>query len=99
MPQFIVLCRDKPNALALRKETRPAHLEYFENYGNKGLLAGPMLGPDGEPIGSMLVIEAENEETARAFAANDPYAKAGVFASTEIIPFKPVFANMSESKA
>ena len=96
MPQFILLCRDKPDSLALRMETRPAHLEYFERYGNKARLGGPLLNDKGDPMGSMLLIEAENLEAAREIAANDPYAKAGLFASVEIMPFRTVISNIGK---
>ena len=97
MPQFILLCRDKPGALDLRMETRPAHLEYFEKFGNKAILGGPLLDGEGKPKGSMLLIEAEDEAAAREVAANDPYARAGLFASVEVIPFRTVIANYPRS--
>ena len=93
MPQFILLCRDKPNSLDLRMATRPAHLEYFHGFGNKVVLGGPLLDADDKPKGSMLLIEAESEEAARKIAAEDPYAKAGLFASVEILPFRTALAN------
>ena len=71
MPQFVLLCRDKPDSLDLRMETRPAHLEYFQSFGNKLLLGGPMLDGKGDPIGSMMVIEAADEGEARAIADED----------------------------
>ncbi len=95
MPQFVLLCRDKPDSLALRMETRPAHLEYFQTYGNKLHLAGPMLDSKGDPIGSLLIIEAADEGEARAIAAEDPYNKAGLFADVGVIPFKTVIENFS----
>lgn len=97
MPQFILLCRDKPDSLALRMETRPAHLEYFHGIGSKGVLAGPLLDEAGNPKGSMLLIEAESEDAARDIAANDPYAKAGLFASVEILPFRTAIANFPKA--
>jgi uncharacterized protein len=93
MPQFILLCRDNPDSLELRMATRPAHLEYFEKFGNKAVLGGPLLDGDGKPKGSMLLIEADDEDAAREIAAADPYAKAGLFASVEVIPFRTVIAN------
>ncbi|MCK5745199.1 MAG: hypothetical protein KAH44_03255, partial [Oricola sp.] len=38
-------------------------------------------------------IEADDEDAAREIAAADPYAKAGLFASVEVIPFRTVIAN------
>ena len=40
-------------------------------------------------IGSMLIMEFDDIEQARAFSANDPYAKAGLFQRVEITAFKP----------
>jgi len=93
MPQFLLFCRDKPDALALRKETRAAHLEYFKSYGNKLVLGGPMLDEAGSPSGSLLLIEAANAAEAREISANDPYFKAGVFARVDVIPFTTVILN------
>lgn len=93
MPQFILFCRDKPDSLDLRMKTRPAHLEYFQSYGNKLNLGGPMLDEAGNPNGSMLIIEAEDAAEAHAIADGDPYYKAGLFDEVRVIPFKTVIAN------
>lgn len=93
MPHFILLCRDKPGALALRLENRPAHLAYFHGYGNELLVAGPLLDDKGDPKGSLLVIEAADEAAAREIAASDPYARAGLFEAVEIMPFRLVIVN------
>jgi len=74
-------------------KTRPAHLEYFKTYGNKLILGGPMLDDDGNPKGSMMIIEAANETEAREISANDPYSKAGLFEDVSIIPFNTVIVN------
>jgi len=95
MPQFILICRDKPDSLALRKETRPAHLEYVKEKADSLLLAGPMLNDHDEPVGSVLIIEADDNEDAGRFAQNDPYAKAGLFGDIEIRPFKIVRESLS----
>ena len=38
--------------------------------------------------GSMLVIDVPDRQTAEALATNDPYAKAGLFQSTDIRAWK-----------
>ena len=53
--------------------------------------AGPTLGDDDAPNGSVLVMEFDDMAQAQAFADNDPYAKAGVFESGSIKPLKKVF--------
>lgn len=90
MPAFILLCRDKDNAVPLRMETRPIHLDYIAEAGEKVLLAGPMLNDAGDPIGSLIIIEAEDAQAAKAFADNDPYARAGLFTDVEIAPYRIV---------
>jgi uncharacterized protein YciI len=82
---FAILCQDKPDHLQLRQDTRPRHLAYLNDLNDKGLLkfAGPFLGDDGNSDGSLVMIEAENKSAAQAIAADDPYAKAGLFADVE----------------
>ena len=86
---FAITCLDKPDSLALRQATRPAHLEYLAGY-QIVLLGGPVLDPAGASCGSLLVLEAADLAEAEAFAAADPYAKAGLFASTTIQGFRMV---------
>ena len=86
---FAIICTDKPGSLALRQATRPAHLDYAA--ANGVVFGGPLLDKTGQPCGSMLVIEAESHAQAAAFAAADPYAKAGLFAETTIRGFRAVF--------
>jgi uncharacterized protein YciI len=86
---FVAVCLDKPGALAVRTATRDAHLGWLKSLGTTIRAGGPFLDPaDGTMIGSMLIVEAESIEAARALFAEDPYVKAGLFASTEIRPWK-----------
>jgi uncharacterized protein YciI len=88
---FTLVCTDKPRSLELRLAVRPAHLTYLETYADKLNLAGPLLDPDGRPCGSLLIIDVEDQAAAAGFAEADPYAKAGLFESVIIRPFRPVF--------
>lgn len=90
---FSLNCTDKPETgLALRKENRPAHLEFLEANIDKVKFAGPTLTDDGEtPTGSLLIIEVADRAEAEAFAANDPYAKAGVFENVTIKATRQVY--------
>jgi uncharacterized protein len=87
---FAIACKDKAGALPLRQANRPDHLAYLEAAGAKLCLAGPLLDADGQPLGSLLVVDVADPAAAEAFAADDPYAKAGVFAEVTITPFRPV---------
>lgn len=83
---FVAYCKDRPGQLETRLSTRPTHVAYLEKLNAEGKLryAGPLLGDDGKPLGSMLAYEAADKAEAEALAANDPYAQAGLFASVEI---------------
>ncbi|NBZ86712.1 YciI family protein [Stagnihabitans tardus] len=84
----VLICIDKPGSLDLRLANRPAHVEYLKASPCVEL-AGPFL--EGETmVGSMLVLNVESLAEAQAWAANDPYAKAGLFASVEIREWKKV---------
>jgi uncharacterized protein YciI len=85
---FIVKAMDKPDSHELRQATRPKHLDYI--HGDKAVrLGGPFLDAEGRMIGSMVILEAADRAAAEAWAANDPYKKAGLFTSVEITPWKP----------
>ncbi len=90
--QFILIAHDKAGGLPLRLATRPAHLLYCEKeIGSRLLYAGPILGEDGSPKGSVMVVETADEAEARALFAADPYAQARLFAETSLTGFKTVF--------
>ncbi len=88
---FVLICTDRPGGLDLRMATRPAHLGYLEREAARIVSGGAMLDAEGKPCGSMLVIEAADRAEAEAFAAADPYARAGLFESTLIRPFRQVY--------
>lgn len=84
-----LIARDKPGALSIRLETRAAHLAYLEETGVVAQ-AGPLLDDAGEMIGSLIVLDVEDKAAADDWAANDPYANAGLFDSVELIVWKRV---------
>ena len=88
---FAITCTDKPGALPLRLETRPAHLEYLAAHKDHFVLVGPVLDNEGKPCGSLLVVDVADRAAAENFAAGDPYAKAGLFESVAIRGFRTVF--------
>jgi hypothetical protein len=89
---FAILNHDKPNSVDLRMKTRETHLDYLRAAGSRLMTAGPILADDGQtPIGSLLIVEAEDMKAARRFADDDPYARAGLFSSSTIWPWRLVF--------
>ena len=90
---FALICTDKPNSVDLRMSVRPDHLKYLESLGSALKAAGPFTTDEGQPTGSLVIIEAADRTTAQAMAENDPYAKAGLFASVEIRPWEWLIKN------
>jgi uncharacterized protein YciI len=95
---FAILCEDVPGSLAKRVESRPAHLERLKALQDAGrlILAGPHPaiesqdpGPAGF-TGSLIVAEFASRDAAIAWAAEDPYTTAGVFARITVKPFRKV---------
>ncbi|MGC4106917.1 MAG: YciI family protein [Thermomicrobiales bacterium] len=88
---FVLICSDRPGSLETRLATRPAHLAFLQTYQSKLVEAGAMLDIEGRPCGSLLVIDVNDRAEAEGFATSDPYARAGLFESVVIRPFRPVF--------
>jgi uncharacterized protein len=89
MPLYAIICRDKPGALQTRLDTRAAHLDYIRMTGVV-VQAGPFLDDAGQMNGTLLILEVPDGDAARAWAAADPYAKAGLFDSVTISAWKKV---------
>jgi len=85
MPLFHFIGLDKPDHLALRMRVRPDHLEFAKAFVRLG---GPLLDEHGQPMGSAMILEADNLEAAKVKLDQDPYAKAGLFGSTWLRPFR-----------
>lgn len=94
------LCLDVPDGAATRAATRAAHLEWvaapppppFSADGSAAAAAapisvpfgGPLLGADGRPVGSLLLVEGESLPAVEAALAADPYARVGLFQSVSV---------------
>lgn len=83
--QYIIRSFDKPDSLKIRLENRDNHVAYVNSQSVKLLLAGPLLDDDsGNPIGTLLIVEADRREDVEDYAENDPYNKAGLFSESQI---------------
>ena len=83
-----LIARDKPGALQTRLDNRTDHLAYIEETGVVAQ-AGPLLDGDAM-IGSLVILDVEDMAAAQTWADNDPYAKAGLFQSVDLIAWKKV---------
>jgi len=92
---YVITGRDAPNALAVRRNVRAAHLERARRLVEEGrlVIGGPcpaIDSPDPGPAGftgSVIIAEFATLEDARTWIAADPYVTEGVFESWEVRPF------------
>lgn len=96
---YLILAKDVSDSLALRKQARTDHLARLDALRNEGrlLTAGPMPAVDSEDpgeagfTGSVILAEFDSLEEARSWADADPYMRAGVYDSVEVVPYKKVY--------
>ncbi|CCG39991.1 YciI family protein [Magnetospirillum molischianum] len=88
---FVVRCQDKPDHQHVRLDNRSDHLAFLNAHLETLVLAGPLLSDDRQTmIGSLLVFNIADRAALDAVLAADPYAKAGLFESVTVTPFKKV---------
>ena len=95
---YAIISEDVENSLEKRASASPEHLARVNSLVEEGrlLIAGPHPAVDAlEPgdagfTGSLIVAEFDSLEDAQSWADNDPYVKAGVYASVTVKPFKKV---------
>ncbi|MFD2757299.1 YciI family protein [Gulosibacter faecalis] len=90
---YAIITVDKPNSVELRMELRPTHLEFLTANVDRLLAAGAKKDAEGNPTGSLLIVEADSLDDAQRFAAEDPYAVAGLFAETQVVEWNKAFFN------
>ncbi|MAY19565.1 MAG: hypothetical protein CL955_02975 [Erythrobacteraceae bacterium] len=96
MPLFCFYCRDGENNENLREMHMKAQREWMAEHDENYLTAGPLLNAKGDFVGSLLIIEAEDEAAARATINDDPYVTGGVWQSIRVDRFEPVKGRWKE---
>jgi uncharacterized protein YciI len=95
---YAVISEDHEGTLDKRLAARPAHVARLTALRDEGrlLIAGPhpaVDSPDPGPAGftgSLVVVEFDSLEDAQAWANEDPYIAAGVYAKVTVKPFNLV---------
>lgn len=95
---YMIYAEDVENSLALRKQSRPAHLARLQQLTEQGrlLIAGPCPAIDSEDpgpagfTGSLVVAEFASLLEAQQWADADPYLQAGVYQNVTVKPYKKV---------
>jgi uncharacterized protein len=93
---YAIIAEDFPGTLEKRLAERPAHVERLKALVDEGrlVIAGPHPlidandpGPAGFS-GSLVIAEFASRELALAWASEDPYVAAGVYAKVTVKPFR-----------
>jgi len=87
--RIALIAKDKPNSIDIRKANRDAHVAYLKST-DAVEMAGPFLDDAGEMCGSLIILDLPDMAAAQDWAANDPYKKAELFASVDLIPWTKV---------
>ena len=96
---YVIVAEDVPDSLARRAAVRAQHYERMSAMQNAGrlVISGPcpaIDSPDPGPAGysgSVIIAEFDSLDAAKAWIADDPYARSGVFASVTVKPFRKGF--------
>lgn len=90
--QYVIHAYDHTDADALdrRMAVRPAHFDYVRQLKANGqfVLGGALLDPDGQMIGSMLILDLETDEQLTQYLNTDPYIVQGVWDKIDVKPFR-----------
>ncbi|WP_413515119.1 YciI family protein [Serratia proteamaculans] len=95
---YLIYAQDVPNSLENRLSVRPAHLARLQALRDAGrlVIAGPNPAIDSNDpgsagfSGSTVIAEFSSLADAQAWAEQDPYVAAGVYAEVTVKPFKQV---------
>lgn len=85
---FVFFLVDRPDGQALRAQVRPEHKAYLGAVADRIAFAGPLVADDGQSmVGSLLAIEFPSRAAAHAWLADEPFTRAGLYASTTVHAF------------
>lgn len=75
----------QPGADEIRAAVRPEHFEYLQKHQDILVLGGATLADDSDArTGSVLIINVPDRAAADDFALNEPFRKAGLFATVTV---------------
>lgn len=81
---FIVQALDRPGTQALRTQARVPHLEFIADHTAAFRFGGPLLGADGRPVGSLMILDLPDRAALEAHLAADPFFSSGLFQTVQV---------------
>ena len=83
---------DKPNSAVLRAKVRDEHLRYLDAHLHLLLAAGALTDDEGKGgHGGILIVDTDERKEAEAFAAGDPFTKAGLFEKVTVARWRKAY--------
>ncbi|MAJ14108.1 MAG: hypothetical protein CMN44_03930 [SAR116 cluster bacterium] len=93
---WIIVCKDKADALPRRMAVIEEHRKYLSTNPIKTMVSGPLTDLDGETMnGSFFMVEADEISEIHKFQENDPLFHAEVWEDIIISPFNKRVDNLS----
>jgi uncharacterized protein YciI len=86
---YTFMLLDRPDSAGTRARVMAEHRAYLASTADRIAFAGPLLGDDGTTmVGSLLVIDFADRASAEAWQRDEPFTRAGVYASSQVHAFK-----------
>jgi uncharacterized protein YciI len=85
---FAFMLFDAPGMAARRLEIRPEHKACLAAVAERIAFAGPLLDDAGAMTGSLLVIDFADRAAALAWLEAEPFTRAGVYGSRQVMAFR-----------
>ena len=91
---YAIQTTDKPGSAKLRADTRAAHLDYLTKNKHLLLAAGALIDDDGTGgNGGILIVDTDDRKAAEKFVDDDPFTRAGLFATVNVTRWRKAFFN------
>ena len=84
MPLYAMIGYDHPDSIARRETIRAEHRAYFHANLERVRLAGAFNDENGKQIGTMIVFEADDEQTVWDWIKDEPFCSGGIYRQLEV---------------
>ena len=79
MPLYAMIGFDHPESITRRETIRTEHRAYFHAHLHRVRLAGAFNDENGKQIGTMIVFEADDEQTVWDWIKAEPFYSGGIY--------------------
>jgi uncharacterized protein YciI len=94
---YVVQTTPDPAKAHLREQHMKAHGAFLAEQKGIILAAGAMLEESGANTGGLMLLDVPDRAAAEQFIANDPFARAGVFAAVTIRKLRLGYFNFAKA--